>query len=738
MLTPKAFAIISQAGISISDIGYKIVNNINLGLNDSPKQDILWQRLIKAAQLYDTIFSKLIFTPNLDAILGVKYGIDTLDINVLLFCLKDICELGDLPAVNLPLRIYNTPLNGGSQGIPGPAGQSYYVYIRYATDNIGTGFSAVPSPSRRFISILTSSYPLPDVVTSHAGNWIEYIGVGQNGVDGNDGNDGVSSYLTQAWANDDQGNGFTLTFDGTKPYTSFVIRNDAVPPASTEFNGKWVRYIGINGADGADGKTILNGTIDPSTEGVDGDFYINTSTWYIFGPKTLGTWPSGQPIIGPAGLDGNDGQDGNDGLPGDSGVNAFIYIAYADDSNGTGYILVKSNDPASTLVPFDSSKKYIGIITSDSSLGGVISSVDFTGLWAKYQGEGDRYSTTSTTSLAITLGAKVLQIEKDLSYITGQRVVIALDGDPTNRMEGYVVNYDKSTGQMSYDATDIYGSGTYSVWDVGLQASVPNNTIYQGPSPTNITVGGMPAGTAIFGRTYDSLFEEILIDYLLPTFSAFTISGLASVLEVGDSIPASKTFNWSTTNSSNIATNSIDIIDVTNANTVLVNDTANDGTETHAGSTVTKILPSSHVFRITGVNTNAGSFQRDLTVPWQYRRFNGVSNNVVLTEAQIEALATSSLNAGITGTYSFAAGGYKYICYEETLGSPTAVTGFKDTLTNLPVSMADVSDDAAYSNVQNGWYYALVSVTNAFAITKNYRVYRTKNILGSSLNIAVS
>ncbi|MDR3551230.1 MAG: hypothetical protein P4L31_07495 [Candidatus Babeliales bacterium] len=57
---------------------------------------------------------------------------------------------------------------------------------------------------------------------------------------------------------------------------------------------------GTNGTNGIDGKTILNGTVNPSnlSDGVNGDFYINTSTWNIFGPKTAGAWGSGTPIAG--------------------------------------------------------------------------------------------------------------------------------------------------------------------------------------------------------------------------------------------------------------------------------------------------------------------------------------------------------------------------------------------------------------------------------------------------------
>lgn len=72
----------------------------------------------------------------------------------------------------------------------------------------------------------------------------------------------------------------------------------------------WVEVVGATGAsgtNGSDGKTILNGAIDPTTEGVDGDFYINTVANTIFGPKTAGAWGTGTSIIGADGADGADG-----------------------------------------------------------------------------------------------------------------------------------------------------------------------------------------------------------------------------------------------------------------------------------------------------------------------------------------------------------------------------------------------------------------------------------------------
>jgi hypothetical protein len=44
--------------------------------------------------------------------------------------------------------------------------------------------------------------------------------------------------------------------------------------------------------DGAD-RTLLTGTVAPTTEGINGDFYINTTSWLIYGPKAAGVWPTG-------------------------------------------------------------------------------------------------------------------------------------------------------------------------------------------------------------------------------------------------------------------------------------------------------------------------------------------------------------------------------------------------------------------------------------------------------------
>jgi hypothetical protein len=56
---------------------------------------------------------------------------------------------------------------------------------------------------------------------------------------------------------------------------------------------------GATGASGINGRSILNGITNPSNPsvGTDGDFYINTTNYTIFGPKTDGDWGTGVVMV---------------------------------------------------------------------------------------------------------------------------------------------------------------------------------------------------------------------------------------------------------------------------------------------------------------------------------------------------------------------------------------------------------------------------------------------------------
>jgi hypothetical protein len=62
---------------------------------------------------------------------------------------------------------------------------------------------------------------------------------------------------------------------------------------------------GATGAAGADGTSILHGTTLPSALlGATGDFYLDTTTDTLYGPRTASGWGSGTSLQGPAGTAG--------------------------------------------------------------------------------------------------------------------------------------------------------------------------------------------------------------------------------------------------------------------------------------------------------------------------------------------------------------------------------------------------------------------------------------------------
>ena len=81
---------------------------------------------------------------------------------------------------------------------------------------------------------------------------------------------------------------------------------------------------GRDGRDGRDGKDVLNGKVDPTTEGKDGDKYVNTESGDVF-VKNNGRWEKEGNIKGPKGdrgekgLQGERGQDGVQGPAGRDG-----------------------------------------------------------------------------------------------------------------------------------------------------------------------------------------------------------------------------------------------------------------------------------------------------------------------------------------------------------------------------------------------------------------------------------
>jgi hypothetical protein len=79
---------------------------------------------------------------------------------------------------------------------------------------------------------------------------------------------------------------------------------------------------------------------------------------------------------------------------------------------------------------------------------------------------GDKYLTSSTTSLAVTNGSKTLTVATGLAYTPTQAVTIVYDA--SNHMHATVTSYNSATGSMVVNVTSNTGSGTYALWTVNV------------------------------------------------------------------------------------------------------------------------------------------------------------------------------------------------------------------------------------------------------------------------------
>ncbi len=271
--------------------------------------------------------------------------------------------------------------------------------------------------------------------------------------------------------------------------------------------------------------------------------------------------------------------------------------------------------------------------------------------------------------------------------------------------------------------------------------SISTTYLISGIGGSQIFLNGVISGVDRNYNAGDLVHLQISVDdtpgvFVAPTFTAFAISGQTTPLEVGATIAAgSKTFTWSISNSTSVKPSSISIVDTT-ATTTLATGLANTGSDAITITAITNTVAASQVWTINALDTQNATFSDTYTVRWYWRVYAGTSANLTLTANQIKALTDSAaLQSGFAGTYSFSAGDYKYFCYPDALGS---VANFVDANTGFPISMATVSDNAAYSHTANGWSYALVSVTNAQSVATNYRVYRSQYPLGGTLSVRVT
>ena len=114
------------------------------------------------------------------------------------------------------------------------------------------------------------------------------------------------------------------TTKGFLPPRMDVTQRDAIVSPATGLiifctdcgtGGEPQYYSGSSWTSMIKSSSVLSGTVDPDgNTGENGDFFINTDSFQLFGPKTSGTWPTGVSLVGPQGEVGATGADGATGF----------------------------------------------------------------------------------------------------------------------------------------------------------------------------------------------------------------------------------------------------------------------------------------------------------------------------------------------------------------------------------------------------------------------------------------
>lgn len=169
---------------------------------------------------------------------------------------------------------------------------SHYLNVRVNGNDLGTT-QLISVPYALYAKTSGSSTPGPAGPTGATGSQ------GPAGVAGATGAQGATGLQGPAGVAGPQGN-----------------QGPTGPQGPTGTNG----INGTNGTNGTAGKTILNGTSAPTAQGTIGDFYINTVTNLLYGPKTTGGWGIGLSLVGPTGVTGPQGPSGATGAVGPAGI----------------------------------------------------------------------------------------------------------------------------------------------------------------------------------------------------------------------------------------------------------------------------------------------------------------------------------------------------------------------------------------------------------------------------------
>jgi len=223
-------------------------------------------------------------------------------------------------------------------------------------------------------------------------------------------------------------------------------------------------------------------------------------------------------------------------------------------------------------------------------------------------------------------------LDVTFEYITGKGSIVE-DKD-------YLISLIDTVGgggNIPTKTSDLINDGEDGIHPFVTAEDIPS-AVYDGASPTTVTVGGLNATTDISGQTISHIIEQIVAPYVIPTLSFYT-NDISIIVESGTTLSGLKSFDFSFTQLGNITANSLKVRDVTTSTIIGTGLSITSPHSVNIGTITINGNGTQHVWNseIVATNTNVIT-SNSFTTTSYYKQFYGDVTSLPVNSAQVREL----------------------------------------------------------------------------------------------------
>ena len=215
----------------------------------------------------------------------------------------------------------------------------------------------------------------------------------------------------------------------------------------------------------------------------------------------------------------------------------------------------------------------------------------------------------------------------------------------------------------------ILRTTTMQIFDSAVSES--NDMLkYSNETPIPVTIGGITSGSTFSNVNILTIIDNLLYPYQYPSFSNFTLSNRITQLECGENWIGSTLASWTYTNSSNISTNTLSILQ--DASYIYENISINSPITIVLISASKSIDAQYITMKIQAKNSLNELFSRQFNVTWYMPYYFGVGAkglNVTNIQSLLKTVASKS---NISKTYN-TSNQVPYLAYAKSRGLLTSI-----------------------------------------------------------------